>query len=112
EARPPRAGPAPPRGIVLLGRGTLIARGAPGVRNDMVVRRRGGRWLVRDRLALLRAGRACRSLGPRRVRCPASKGRRIVLSGGAGNDPLPVIGRIPARLFGGPGRDRTICRSR
>jgi hypothetical protein len=106
------ASPAPPRGTVLLRRGTLIARGAPGVRNDLVVGRRGGRWLVRDRLALLRPGRACRSLGPRRVSCPASRVRRIVLYGGAGNDRLTVIGRIPARLFGGAGRDRTIRRAR
>jgi hypothetical protein len=33
--------------------------------------------------------------------------RRIVLYGGAGNDRLTVIGRIPARLLGGPGRDIT-----
>jgi hypothetical protein len=108
----PPASPALPRGTVLLRRGTLIARGAPGVRNDLIVRRRAGSWVVRDRLALLRAGRGCRSLGPRRVSCPASRVRRIVLYGGAGNDRLTVIGRIPARLFGGPGRDRTIHRVR
>jgi hypothetical protein len=28
-----------------------------------------------------------------------------VLYGGAGNDRLTVIGRIPARLIGGPGAD-------
>jgi hypothetical protein len=33
--------------------------------------------------------------------------RRIMLYGGAGNDRLTVIGRIPARLLGGPGRDVT-----
>jgi hypothetical protein len=106
----PPASPVRPTGTVRLRHGTLIARGAPGVRNDLVVRRRGRRWLVRDRLALLRAGRACRSLGPRRVSCPASRVRRILIYGGAGNDRLTVIGRIPARLLGGPGRDRTIRR--
>ena len=30
-----------------------------------------------------------------------------MLYGGAGNDRLTVIGRIPARLLGGPGRDVT-----
>jgi hypothetical protein len=41
------------------------------------------------------------------VSCRASRIKRIRLYGGAGNDRLTVIGRIPARLFGGPGIDRT-----
>jgi hypothetical protein len=32
--------------------------------------------------------------------------KRIRLYGGAGNDRLTVIGRIPVRFFGGPGIDR------
>jgi hypothetical protein len=104
--------PARPTGIVLLRHGTLIARGAPGVPNNLVVRRQGRGWVVRDSLARLRAGHGCRRLAPRRVSCPAAKVRRIALYGGVGNDRLTVIGRIPARLFGGPGRDRTIRRRR
>jgi hypothetical protein len=92
---------------VLLRRGTLIARGAPGRRNDITARRRGGRWIVSDRLAALRAGTACRRLSSRRVSCPARRVKRITLYGGARNDRLTVIGRIPARLVGGPGIDRT-----
>jgi len=99
--------PRRPAGTVLLRRGTLIARGAPGVRNDLTARRRGGRWIVSDRLAALRPGRGCRRLSSRRVSCPARRVERIVLYGGAGNDRLTVIGRIPARLVGGPGTDRT-----
>ena len=107
----PLAEPAAPVGVVRVRRGTLIARGAPGVPNDLVARKRGRRWLVRDRLARLRAGRGCRRLRPSLVRCPASHVKRIVLYGGAGNDRLTVFGRIPARLVGGPGRDRTIRRA-
>jgi hypothetical protein len=99
--------PTPPTGVVLVRRGTLIARGAPGMRNDLVARRRGRSWLVRDRLARLRPGRGCRRLKPRLASCRARGVRRIVLYGGAGNDRLTVIGRIPARLVGGPGRDLT-----
>jgi hypothetical protein len=33
--------------------------------------------------------------------------KRIVLYGGAGNDRLTVIGRIPVTFRGGPGRDVT-----
>jgi hypothetical protein len=94
-------------GRAALRRGTLTARGAPGVRNDLLARRRGRNWIVRDRLARLRAGRGCRQRGRRTVSCPARRVRRIALYGGAGNDRLTVIGRIPARLIGGPGVDRT-----
>jgi hypothetical protein len=82
-------------------------RGAPGRRNALVARRRGRSWLVRDGLARLRAGRGCRQVRPRLVSCPARRVKRIVIYGGAGNDRLTVIGRIPARLVGGPGRDIT-----
>jgi hypothetical protein len=99
--------PTPRRGVVLVRRGVLIARGAPGRRNNLVARRRGGNWFVRDSLALLRAGRGCRRRSAHVVTCPARRVRRIVLVGGAGNDRLTVIGRIPARLVGGPGRDVT-----
>jgi hypothetical protein len=101
--------PAPrrPAGIVRVRRGTLIARGAPGGRNILTARRRGARWIVSDKLARLRAGKSCRRLSPRRVSCPARRVKRIALYGGAGNDRLTVIGRIPARLIGGPGIDRT-----
>ena len=99
--------PRRPAGTVLLRRGTLIARGASGVRNDLTARRRGRRWIVSDRLAALRAGKSCTRLSSRRVSCPARRVRRITLYGGAGNDRLTVIGRIPARLVGGPGTDRT-----
>jgi PKD repeat protein len=99
--------PAPRVGSVRVRRGTLIARGAPGKRNDIVIRPRGRGWLVRDKLARLRAGRGCRQLLPRVVSCPMRRVTRIVLYGGAGNDRLTVIGRVPARLVGGPGRDIT-----
>jgi hypothetical protein len=95
----------PPTGIVLVRRGTLIARGAPGVRNNLLARRRGRNWIVRDKLAALRAGAGCRRLTARAVSCRAARIRRIVLYGGAGNDRLTVIGRIPVRFRGGPGRD-------
>jgi BNR repeat-containing family member/PKD domain/Concanavalin A-like lectin/glucanases superfamily len=109
----PPATPPPPRpGTVAVKRGTLTARGAPGKRNDITARRRGTNWIVTDRLAPLRAGKRCRQVTPRRVRCAASRVKRIALYGGAGNDRLTVIGRIPARFFGGPGIDRTVRRSR
>jgi hypothetical protein len=41
------------------------------------------------------------------VSCPARRVKRIILYGGAGNDRLTVVGRLPARLIGGPGTDRT-----
>jgi hypothetical protein len=103
----PLPSPSRPTGTVLIGRRTLIARGAPNRRNDLVARRRGRNWIVRDRLARLRAGRGCRQLSPRAVSCPAGRVKRIALYGGAGDDRLTVIGRIPARLIGGPGVDRT-----
>ena len=53
---PPGDTPGPASGPVRVRRGTLIARGAPGVRNNLIVRRRGRNWIVRDRLAALRAG--------------------------------------------------------
>jgi hypothetical protein len=86
-------------------RRTLIARGAPGVRNDITARRRGRRWIVSDRRARLRAGTACRRVTARKVSCPARRVRKIVLYGGAGNDRLTVIGRIRVLFRGGPGRD-------
>jgi hypothetical protein len=101
---PPDDTPGPASGPVLVRRGTLIARGAPGVRNNLIVRRRGPSWIVRDRLAPLRAGAGCRRLSARRVSCRA-RVKRIVLYGGAGNDRLTVIGRIPVIFRGGPGRD-------
>jgi hypothetical protein len=94
-------------GSVRVRGGTLIARGAPGKRNDILIRRRGRGWLVRDKLARLRAGRGCRQVRPRVVSCPVRRVTRIVLYGGAGNDRLTVIGRVPARLVGGPGSDVT-----
>ena len=99
--------PAPPTGTALIRRGTLIVRGAPGRRNALVARRRGRSWLVRDGLARLRAGRGCRQVRARLVSCLARRVKRIVIYGGAGSDRLTVIGRIPARLVGGPGRDIT-----
>jgi PKD repeat protein len=101
-------GPLPtPTGTVLVRRGVLIARGAPGVRNYLIARRRGGNWVVRDRLAALRAGAGCRRLSSRAVSCRAKRVRRIVMYGGAGNDRLTVIGRIQVTFRGGPGRDVT-----
>ena len=102
---PPTGTSAPASGTVGVRRGALIARGAPGVRNDITVRRRGRRWIVSDRLARLRAGTACRRVTARRVSCAARGVRRIVLYGGAGNDRLTVIGRIRVVFRGGPGRD-------
>ena len=45
------ARPARPRARCASRRGTLIARGAPGVRNNLIARRRGRNWIVRDSLA-------------------------------------------------------------
>jgi hypothetical protein len=102
---PPGDTPAPDSGPVLVRRGALIARGAPGVRNNLIVRRRGRHWIVRDRLAALRAGAGCRRLSARAVSCRAAGVRRIVMYGGAGNDRMTVVGRIAVRFIGGPGRD-------
>jgi PKD repeat protein len=102
------ATPTPtPSGTARVRRGTLIARGASGVRNNLIARRRGGRWVVRDKLARLRAGTGCRQVSARVVSCRAAGVRRIVLYGGAGNDRLTVIGRIRVTFRGGPGRDIT-----
>jgi hypothetical protein len=102
------ATPSPsPTGTARVRRGTLIVRGAPGVRNTLIARRRGARWIVRDRLARLRAGAGCRQVSARVVSCRAAGVRRIVLYGGAGNDRLTVIGRIRVTFRGGPGRDVT-----
>jgi hypothetical protein len=99
--------PGPRSGPVFVRRGVLIARGAPGVRNNITVRRRRSRWVVSDRLAHLRAGTGCRRLSARMVSCSARSVRRLVLYGGAGNDRLTVIGRIPVTFRGGAGRDVT-----
>ena len=77
------------------------------MRNNLIARRRGRRWIVRDKLARLRPGAGCRRLSARAVSCRAARVRRIVLYGGAGNDRLTVIGRIPVTFRGGPGRDVT-----
>jgi hypothetical protein len=83
----------------------LVARGAAGKANRLAARRRGAAWRVRDAAAPLRAGRGCRQVTARSVRCRAAAVRRIVLIGGARNDRLEVVGRIPALLAGGPGND-------
>ncbi|MEA2364911.1 MAG: hypothetical protein QOI32_423 [Thermoleophilaceae bacterium] len=104
----PAAGtPGPPRGPVAISHARLVIRGAPGVRNDLTARKRGRRWLVSDALARLRAGPGCRQLRPRAVSCRAARVRRIAMYGGAGDDRLTVIGRIPVTFRGGPGRDVT-----
>ena len=101
---------APPSGPVAISGRRLIIRGAAGVRNSLTARRQGRRWLVRDTRARLRAGRGCRSLGPRLVSCRAAGVSRIVMYGGAGNDRMTVIGRIAVTFRGGPGRDVTARR--
>ena len=103
----PPAGAQHPEARSLVRRGTLIARGAPGVRNNLIARRRGRAWIVRDRLAALRAGAGCRQVSARVVSCRAARVRRIVLFGGAGNDRLTVFGRVKVVFHGGPGRDVT-----
>jgi len=102
----PGAAPAPRRGSVSVRRGRLVVRGAPGTANRLVARRRGARWRVSDAAAALRAGSGCRQLQPRAVSCRAALVERIVMYGGVGDDWLTVIGRVPSRLVGGPGRDR------
>ena len=82
------------------------------MRNSLTARRQGRRWLVRDKLARLRAGRGCKSLRPRLVSCRAAGVRRIVMYGGAGNDRMTVIGRIAVTFHGGPGRDVTARRAK
>jgi PKD repeat protein len=104
------AGPAGGTAAVIGAR--LIVRGAPGVRNNLIVRKRGDRWIARDKLAALRAGPRCRRLSARAVSCRAAGVKRIVVYGGAGDDRLTVIGRLPARLIGGPGRDIVTQRPR
>jgi hypothetical protein len=99
-------------GVAFIRRGHLIVRGAAGVRNNLIARKRGRNWIVRDKLAGLRAGAGCRRLSTRAVSCRAAPVKRIVLYGGAGNDRLTVIGRIPVRFIGGPGRDLAVQRPR
>jgi hypothetical protein len=106
---PGGAAPAP-TGAVFVRRGTLVARGAARVRNDLVARRQGRSWIVRDRLAPLDAGSGCRRLSVRAVSCPAARVKRVALYGGAGNDRLTVIGRVRVLFRGGPGRDVTRAR--
>jgi len=101
-----------PTGVAFVERGALIVRGAKGVRNNLIARKRGRRWLVRDSLAGLRAGAGCKQLRPRMVSCRAAAVSRIAMYGGAGNDRLTVIGRIPVRFRGGPGRDVALQRPR
>ena len=103
----PIPSPSRPTGAAFIRRGALIVRGAPGVRNNLIASRRGRNWIARDTLAALRAGTGCRRLSGRVVSCRAAGVRRIVMYGGAGNDQLTVIGRIPVRFLGGPGRDAT-----
>ena len=105
-AEPPRV----PTGRVFIRRGRLVVRGAPGLRNNLIARRRGANWIVRDTRARLRAGAGCRRLTARAVACRARRVKRIAMYGGAGNDRLTVIGRIPVTFRGGPGRDRTVRR--
>jgi PKD repeat protein len=113
---PPAAGtnpgltPATPAaraaGVASVRRGRLVVRGAPGTRNRLTARRRGRAWQIADAAAPLRAGRGCRRLGPRKVRCRAAGVKRIEMHGGAGADTLTVRGLIRALLVGGPGADR------
>jgi hypothetical protein len=98
-------GTRPRRGSAAVRSSRLIVRGAPGVRNNLIARRRGGRWIVRDKLAALRPGARCRRLTARAVACRARGVRRILLFGGAGRDRLTVIGTVRVTFRGGPGRD-------
>jgi hypothetical protein len=98
-------GNRPRRGTAAVRSSRLIVRGAPGVRNNLIARRRGGRWIVRDKLAALRPGARCRRLTARAVACRARGVRRILLFGGAGKDRLTVIGTVRVTFRGGPGRD-------
>jgi hypothetical protein len=101
-------GPLPPapRGSARVRRGLLVVRGAAGTANRLLARRSGTVWRVSDAAAPLRAGGGCRQRTARVVTCRASLVKRVVMYGGAGNDRLTVIGRIPSRLIGGPGLDR------
>jgi hypothetical protein len=98
----------PRAGSVSVRRGVLVARGAADTRNRLLARRSGRSWEVSDRAASLRAGAGCRRLAPRRVACPASRVKQIVLVGGAGADRLSVRGRIRSTLIGGAGADLLI----
>jgi PKD repeat protein len=99
-----------PAGRASLRGGVLVVRGAPGTANRLTARRRGRAWVIADAVAPLRAGAGCRQAGPRGVRCPAARVKRIELHGGAGADRLSVIGRARALLAGGPGNDRLRAR--
>jgi hypothetical protein len=111
---PPAAGSGPGGGVLGPGasgsaavrRGRLVVRGAPRTASRLLVRRRGSAWRVSDAAARLRPGPGCRRVTARSVSCRAALVKRIAVYGGAGNDRLTVIGRIPALLVGGPGNDR------
>jgi PKD repeat protein len=97
-----------PAGRAFVRDGRLVVRGAPGARNRLSARRRGGLWRIADAEAPLRAGTGCRRRGPRSVSCRAAGVRRIVMYGGAGADRLMLVGRTRAVLYGGPGADRLV----
>src|SRR5918992_835257 len=97
-----------PAGKAFVRDARLVVRGAPGTRNRLTARRRGGAWRIADAEARLRAGAGCRRLGPRTVSCRAAGVRRIVMYGGAGADRLTLVGRKRAVLYGGPGADRLV----
>ena len=89
-ASPPRRpAPRPARrsGPVRVRRGTLIARGAPGVRNNLIVRRRGRNWIVRDRLAA--------PARRRRLQAPERARRELPRRGREAHRPLRRRGQRP-----------------
>ncbi len=103
---PPRRSRRLRRGSVSGAVGESRRARRPRHREPPLARRRGARWRVSDAAAALRAGSGCRQLQPRVVSCRAALVKRIVMYGGVGDDRLTVIGRVPSRLVGGPGRDR------
>jgi hypothetical protein len=95
----------PASGSVSVRRRVLVARGAADTRNRLSARRRGLAWLVTDRAARLRPGKACRRRSARSVTCRAARIRQITLIGGARADRLTLRGAVRSVLIGGPGND-------
>ena len=99
-----------PAGHAFVRGGRLMVRAAAATRNRIVARRRGRAWRVSDGAAQLRPGTGCRRLTARAVSCRASGIKMIVVYGGALNDRLTVVGRIPTRFVGGAGTDVVVRR--
>jgi RTX calcium-binding nonapeptide repeat (4 copies) len=85
----------------------MIVRDAAREDNDLQIAERATGFEVVERGdAALRAGRDCRQVSGRRVRCPGDA--EVVVRAGAGDDRVLVrhIPGLPVRISGGQGHDR------